>query len=545
MFLAVDDFVNARTRRDVARVLNISYGKMIYHLYKSPLENKYREFSVPKKSGGERVICAPNGVIKSLQRRLADLLYVIHDRKPSAHGCIPKRGIRTNAEKHARSRYVINFDIKDFFPSINFGRVRGIFMAHPLSFPEEVATVLAHICCFNGVLPQGAPTSPVVANMIARRMDREMQELSKKNGFMYSRYVDDITLSTKKKIVPEDLLEKKGNVWVVGSSVVDVVEGNGFSINEKKTRISGRWERQEVTGLTVNRFPNVRRSFVRQVRAMLHAWERYGYADAEDEFNNKWDRKRRDKAADFRRVVKGKIDFIGMVKGVDDAVYGALRKKFIVLESRDFPGSERRYSLPADKEEYLDDAVFIIEFEWEKDGEYDCSQGTCFYLSGVGFVTCAHVLPPPDVTKISSAIAFRWEDVAAKYDVSVLVRNDDVDLALLEIDVEVVTPLHSVRHMSFLGDQSRVVVVGFPNYSPGNTLYKHWGRVTQRRRVSGVDRIIVSCLIVEGNSGGPVLNERYHVVGVAVTGVGDQLRIGATHNHGFIPIDSLKYLKAS
>ena len=180
--------------------------------------------------------------------------------------------------------------------------------------------MLAQICCFNDQLPQGAPTSPVVSNMICSRLDGELQRLAKKHRCYYTRYVDDISFSTSLPSFPENLAVRvssdSGANVTVGLELDQVVTQNGFQINNAKVRLRTRARRQEVTGLTVNAFPNVRRKYVDQIRAMLHAWTRYGLDDAESEFRSRWDMKQRSPGGDppsFRFVVKGKIEFLGMV----------------------------------------------------------------------------------------------------------------------------------------------------------------------------------------------------------------------------------------
>src|SRR5690606_8958560 len=124
----------------------------------------------------------PTESLKIIQQKLNQVLQLVYKPKLSTHGFVNNRSIVTNADAHIKKkkhRYILNVDIKDFFPSINFGRVRGMFMAPPYNQPEHVATVLAQICCSNNELPQGAPTSPIVSNMICAQMDSQLQQLAK------------------------------------------------------------------------------------------------------------------------------------------------------------------------------------------------------------------------------------------------------------------------------------------------------------------------------------------------------------------------------
>ena len=538
-----NDFLELKTTADIANLVEISHSKLVYYLYKYKKE-KYVNFSIKKKSGGTREINAPIGPLLYIQRKLLDALYVAYSPRPSTQGGVPSKSIVTNASKHTKSQFVINFDLLDFFPTIHFGRVRGMLMANPYNLPGKVATVVANICCYEGKLPQGSPTSPIIANMVCHRMDRDLQKLSINHGFYYTRYFDDITLSTKRKAIPNVIsyrLDSENRPYVLGKELLAIIKNNGFSINDKKTRIRTKLESQAVTGIKVNRFLNLDRKFIRQVRAMLHAWERYGHDKAQIEFIQRYDRKHRaSDTPEFRRVVKGKIDYIKMVRGDKNDIYKKMLKKYRILETRDFEGSAL-YKKPVHSEEQLIASVFVIEYEWELNGNYDCAQGTAFALDSYGFITCAHILPPNNAV-IQKAEAWRSDHISEKYTIEVISSNRDIDLAILSINASVEQPLIKAERLTFLGHDSKIVVAGFPNYKIGDELYLSSGHVTQRTRVSGIDRYIVSVAIVAGNSGGPVLNENNQVVGVAATGFSGSLQYGATHYHSFIPISALEYL---
>ncbi len=171
------------TRRDVASMLGITDHALRYQLYaKNRPTGRFTRFEIRKKSGGTRPIIAPVGWLKTMQVRLHRILQCIYEPKPMVHGFTRERCIVTNATPHLERKWVLNIDIENFFPTINFGRVRGMFMAAPYSLPEEVSTVLAGICCFENQLPQGAPTSPIVANMLCARLDAHLSRLAGRTG---------------------------------------------------------------------------------------------------------------------------------------------------------------------------------------------------------------------------------------------------------------------------------------------------------------------------------------------------------------------------
>src|SRR6185295_1316265 len=172
--------------------------------------------------------------------------------------------------------------LEDFFPSIHFGRVKGMFMSKPYELPLTVARDLANICCHpvTKTLPQGAPTSPVVSNMICGTLDFGLRKLAEEHHCTYTRYADDLTFSTTRKLFPKQIVEvidpldlKAG--WKIGDAVQQVIIANSFRINQKKVRLRRLGQRFEVTGLVVGTGVNIPREYIRSVRGMLHAWEKH------------------------------------------------------------------------------------------------------------------------------------------------------------------------------------------------------------------------------------------------------------------------------
>lgn len=340
----VEKFRNLRNPRDIATLLDVDYELLVYYLYKIPDENRYRVFHIKKRrsSASTRTISAPAKSLKIIQSKLAQVLASVYIPKATVHGFCRGRSILTNANRHVNQKYVLNIDLSNFFPSINFGRVRGMFMAVPYKLDEKVATVLAQICCFNNELPQGAPTSPIISNMICAKMDSQLRLLAQRNRCTYTRYADDLTFSTSAPKFSAQLaiivVDDKGNYLQLGDQLKTIIESNGFEINHEKVRLQTRTHRQEVTGLVTNQFPNVRRHYIRQVRAMLHAWEKYGIEKAEEEHINKYRRQDRSPYKDtpkyklsFKNILLGKIGFIGAIRGKNDFIYINLLNKLISL----------------------------------------------------------------------------------------------------------------------------------------------------------------------------------------------------------------------
>lgn len=275
---------DAKTLDDVAKLLGFAPSGLSYVLYKIPDSKKYVSFEIPKRDGGKRLIKAPEPQLALLQKRLAKLLYDCLDelkmgapplRRSLAHGFERKRSIITNASLHKRRRYVLNLDLKDFFPSINFGRVRGFFLKDKhFALQPKVATIIAQIVCHENELPQGSPCSPVVSNLIGHLLDSRLARFAKTHKCTYSRYADDITFSTSRKVFPPELAFSVPGTkaeWQLGAELRAKIEHSGFKTNDKKTRMQFRTSRQVTTGLMINEKVNIRQEYWRAARHMCRA----------------------------------------------------------------------------------------------------------------------------------------------------------------------------------------------------------------------------------------------------------------------------------
>jgi len=327
-------FLNLKTPQDVATLLEISFNTLVYHIYKIDPQNRYKTFSIPKKSGQTRNISAPITNLKIIQKKLQYILQQVYLPRSVVHGFVPDRDIVSNAQIHCKKNYVLNIDLLDFFPSINFGRVRGMFIKPPYNLPPAVATILAQICCYNNELPQGAPTSPIISNMICARMDGELQRIAGKYRCDYSRYADDITFSTSNKSFPNNLCSSLNNVDIIGRELESIIHSNGFQINTNKVRLQHTANRQSVTGLITNIFPNTKKKFIKQIRSMLYDWDRYGLMKAQNKLTTKYHN-----PAPFKNVLRGKIEFLGMVRGKNDAIYQKYLMAFNKLDPNFIPST--------------------------------------------------------------------------------------------------------------------------------------------------------------------------------------------------------------
>lgn len=327
---------------DVARYFGVAHGRMLWMLYKAPDAARYRHFEIPKRTGGMRPISAPHGLLRELQDKLRADLEQLYKAHPSAHGFIVARSVATNASGHAGKRWVFNIDLEGFFPTINFGRIRGLFLRPPFEMGPPAAAVCAQIATYRNGLPQGAPTSPVLSNLIAVSLDRALLRLARTHRLAYSRYADDITFSTNDPQFPAAVVIREqqpdgGTTASAGDALEKAIVASGFTINEKKLRLQGRGVRQSVTGLVVNARVNIARSRIRQLRAMLHAWGKFGLAAAAGEHFARYRGRDmgngpRDPERAFRNIVYGHLSFVKMVRGQADPVFLKLCGRLLDLD---------------------------------------------------------------------------------------------------------------------------------------------------------------------------------------------------------------------
>jgi RNA-directed DNA polymerase len=304
--------------------------KKIVTFYANPKlsgKKRYAEFYIKKKSGGERKIAAPHKSLKLIQSALNLIFSVIYEPKDYVTGFVPKKSIVDNAKVHVGRNYVYNIDLENFFPSIELNRIKAVLKLPPFSLEgterERIAYLIACLACKDGRLPQGSPTSPVLSNIVCQKMDRRLRGFAKAFNCRFTRYADDITFSASKDVFNQSFK----------TELKRIIENQNFTINEKKVRLQGRGYKQEVTGLIVNEKLNVSKKYVREVRAMLNNWDKLGYEKASEKFKKYYfeDKGHVKKGeASMQNVVWGKLQFLKMVKGKEDAVvlkYEAQYKK--------------------------------------------------------------------------------------------------------------------------------------------------------------------------------------------------------------------------
>ena len=263
-------FLNIKTLDELSEILKCKLNTLKYYCKFKQSSKCYSPFLLRKKSGGVRLIVAPNKQLKFIQRRLSDILYDIYSPKKIATGFVKSRSVATNALVHSNKRIVLNIDIENFFDSIHFGRVFGVFKKPPFNFSYNIALAIAQLVCYNGQLPQGAPTSPIISNLVCRTLDNELASLSRKYKILCTRYCDDITFSTKAKEFPQSIAYFSNEHVIIGEELNQIFEKNKFKLNHSKIRLQNLHSRQMVTGIVVNEKPNILNWKYRKFRTILH-----------------------------------------------------------------------------------------------------------------------------------------------------------------------------------------------------------------------------------------------------------------------------------
>lgn len=289
----------------------------------------YKVFTVPKKTVGHRNITSPVAPLKAIQSALNILLQSIYVADEHATGFVPGRSVKDNALIHVGQTCIFNIDLADFFPSITKQMIRQALkseLADKLR-GSNVVNYIYSICTVpdgkgKEVLPQGAPTSPVLSNIVFAGLDRDMAKLASRMECRYSRYADDITFSHNKPI------RKISPFWQ--SKINAIVEQHGFTVNTAKTKTTTPGERQEVTGVVISSKINVSRKYIKQLRVLLHLWRKHGYDQAQAIYTLDFCG---GVAKNLESVINGKINYLEMIKGSRDSTYLTLKKIFTRLRS--------------------------------------------------------------------------------------------------------------------------------------------------------------------------------------------------------------------
>ncbi len=222
----------------------------------------YRAFRIPKKSGGNRLIEPPSRPLKFIQWAILEKLEECYEQPAYAHGFIKGKSIVTNAQPHLGPSFVLNMDVQNFFHTIKVGRIENYLKKH-LGFSSFSSRAISRIVTLRGALPMGAPTSPLISNLIFTRCDTRISGLAAKHKSTYTRYADDMTFSSN----------DRSAIQAIKHSIGAILGHEGFAIAPRKTRVLAKHTSQRVTGIVINEKLNVPREFRRKTRAMKHRLE--------------------------------------------------------------------------------------------------------------------------------------------------------------------------------------------------------------------------------------------------------------------------------
>ena len=273
-------------------------------------EHYYLTYGIPKKTGGERLIAQPSRELKAIQSWLLRNILDKLSSSIASKGFELGTSIYDNAYPHIGSNVILSLDIDNFFPSIPANKVYGVFFS--LGYNKHISSAFTSICTFKGFLPQGSPASPKLANLVCSKLDSRIQGYAGKNGIIYTRYADDITLSCQsiKKIVRAK------------SFIQTVIKNEGFRVNKKKTRLMGLRKKKSVTGLVVcSNKAGVGREVYREMRVKIHHLF-IGKADNYSHING----------------------WLAFIYGVDDGIFKKL-SAYIKKLSKSYPTSDARENI--------------------------------------------------------------------------------------------------------------------------------------------------------------------------------------------------------
>jgi len=396
--------------------------------------------------------------MKFHQRKILGLLEKIYNPRKPVHGFIKGRSAISNANRHEVRRFIFKLDIENFFSSISTNRVRGVLLSQGVSV--QCAQLIVDLCTYNNELPQGAPTSPILSNMVCYQLDVELMRFAAEHNLRYTRFADDITFSGYNP--PNALFDSKippsGKIHPsqISSKLQNLISSCGFILNTEKLWLSGPSSRHEVTGLVVNKFTNVKRTFVRDIRSSLHHVEAKGIEIAEQEFNTRYKNKK-----SLRNVIRGKLEHLASVRGRSFSMYRTLAKKF----NRLFP--EIEIEIDPSNDELIEHGVWVIEIN--KDTSSGClnSQGTAVFVKGIGLVSADHIfwdLPDGIELEISRPKHLKT------YKVSKAVGSKHIDICSLEHDIpeSEFMELELGNNLPQQGDS--ISAIGFPSYTRGNNI---------------------------------------------------------------------------
>ncbi len=478
-----------KSPQDLAQYLEINFETLRFFSYGEGRNSLYEKFEIQKKSGGTREIYSPIDKLKRLQRTIADDLKNYYRPLPNVFGFVNNRSVKENAAQHIGQKFVLNIDLANFFPSIHFGRVRGLFEKAPFEIPRQTAKWLAQLVTFESVLPQGAPSSPIISNMICLKMDKLLSRFAEDHDLKYTRYADDLTFSTSRETFPHEVATLATGSVIIGEELKQIVEKNGFNINGSKTRLQHKSQRQEVTGVVVNEKCNLTRKYLNTIRGELHRLVDT-HNDDDDELRDK---------------VTGRLGYLKHILGEFDSRYLRAKAKLNGLNLTASVGWN---------ETFYRSVAWIFET--------DEGHATAFYIQGIGWITVAHALPSTNQNAeeaVHFCKIFHPDNPNKKYHITYQEHDKNKDYLIFKSKAKPIVKTVLATNIPSFGQEYRFT--GYSTDLKGNSITIINSEIAGTRNILGFQRYLVNSIIYHGMSGGPVFDQNHSVIGIITHGTAE------------------------
>ena len=495
---------------DLNEYLGINTTRLKKIMYCASKGYLYVNFELKKKNGKFRKINSPVKELKEIQYKIYDYLKTLYCATKSSYGFEIGKNNILNAEKHKKHKYVLNIDLKDMFSQITANRIKGMLKSGPYNLDEGVARAISIITCYKGLLPQGAPTSPIISNMLLKMLDTKLIKYSEENNLYYTRYADDLSFSANRdfsKIVFNNYPES----FDIKEELKSIFNESNFVINNEKTKYYTYYKRQEVTGIVVNKKLNIAKEKMKEMRLLLYLCKKFSIlSTAKRYFEKNKKNYFNDKEIEnkFAQVLFGKINYFVNVKGELDRIGIKFREQYneIFSEKSKF----NMDSLNTKKNNILNNIVII---------ETENVTGTGFLLKKVGLITAHHVVYDSSGNFMQDIKVLYKNNKIVISESDVLYKNGSFDYVIIKkTEFNDVSVGFDYKINFQLGD--KVIYAGYPDYSEGDDVYIADANVTSLKKKTVVGYVsLVDNDIFHGMSGGPVLNETMEVIGYILVGI--------------------------